>query len=174
MSKCIWYYYRHHRHHHHRSHHHRHHHHEPRPKAHTYAQNSWEASSRFGWNIWVTDLLSPRSNCIPFLQNLSLQLSTPWLWGIVRFRLSGHIRFRLWYRLTSWFRPLATRHLPPAACHTHTPPTKHCSTSLWIEHVGAHLAGVEFSTGSFWLIENSEFVEALANRTLQVYESFGL
>jgi hypothetical protein len=48
-----------------------------RPNAHTYAHNRWEAGTRFRWKIWVGDLLSPRSNCPPFLQNLKLQLSTP-------------------------------------------------------------------------------------------------
>ena len=51
----------------------------PGPNAHTYTHNPWEASSRFHWKIRVGDLLSPRSNCLPFLQNLGLQLSTPWL-----------------------------------------------------------------------------------------------
>jgi hypothetical protein len=50
----------------------------PGPKVHTYTHNQWEASSRFRWKISVGDLLSPRSNCLPFLRNLSLQLSTPW------------------------------------------------------------------------------------------------
>jgi hypothetical protein len=39
----------------------------------------------------------------------------------------------------------------PGACN---------STSLRIELAGAYSEGVEFSTGSFWLLENSEFVEA--------------
>jgi hypothetical protein len=50
----------------------------PGSNAHTYAHNPWEASSRFRWKILVGDLLSPRSNCLPFLQTLRLQLSTPW------------------------------------------------------------------------------------------------
>jgi hypothetical protein len=49
----------------------------PRPNAHTYGHNRWEAGSRFRWKISVGDLLSPRSNCLPFLQNLMLQLSKP-------------------------------------------------------------------------------------------------
>jgi hypothetical protein len=61
----------------------------------------------------------------------------------------------------------ATRH-PPNTAH-HTPPASLfpvpgvCnSTSLWIQHVG----GVQFSMGSFWPMEHSEFVEAIANRRL--------
>jgi hypothetical protein len=49
----------------------------PRLNAHTYARNRWDAGSRFRWKIGVGDLLSPSSNCLPFLQNLRLQLSTP-------------------------------------------------------------------------------------------------
>jgi hypothetical protein len=47
------------------------------PNVHTYAHNRWEAGSRFHRKIRVGDLLSPRSNCLPFLQYLRLQLSTP-------------------------------------------------------------------------------------------------
>ena len=76
----------------------------------------------------------------------------------------------------------AGSHLPHATRHSantarHTPPASRLpvpvvrnSTSLWIEHVGGYWGGVEFSTGSFWLIENPEFVEALANRRLQVWK----
>jgi len=49
----------------------------PGPNTHTYIHNRWEEGSRFRWKIRVGDLLSPRSNCLPFLQNLRLQLSTP-------------------------------------------------------------------------------------------------
>jgi len=90
------------------------------------------------------------------------------------------IRFRLWYWPMSRFRPPppATHHpppatqLPPPPSHLQLPAT--ClpvpgacnSTSLWIEHAGAYSEGVESSTGSFWLLENSEFVDALSNRRL--------
>jgi len=97
LSKCFWYYDHHHRHHHRRHHHHRHitiaviti---SQGPNAHTYAHNQWEAGNRFRWKIWVRDLLSPRSNCLPFLQNLRLQLSTPWLWVIEISRRSGRTK----------------------------------------------------------------------------------
>jgi hypothetical protein len=49
----------------------------PGPHAHPYVHNRWEAGSRFRWKIGVGDLLSPRSNCLHFRQNLRLQLSTP-------------------------------------------------------------------------------------------------
>jgi len=51
----------------------------------------------------------------------------------------------------------------PGVCH---------STSLWTEHVEAYSGEVEFSTGSFWPMENSEFVVALAIRRLEVCGSF--
>jgi hypothetical protein len=50
----------------------------PGASAQTYAYNLWEASSRFCWKISVGVLLSPTSNCLPFLQNLRLELSAPW------------------------------------------------------------------------------------------------
>jgi hypothetical protein len=33
-----------------------------------------EVGSRFRWNILVSDLLTPRSECLPFMQNGGLQL----------------------------------------------------------------------------------------------------
>jgi hypothetical protein len=62
----------------------------PSQNAHTHTHNPWEESSRFHWKIWVGDLLSLRSNCLPFLQNLRLQLLTSWSCGIMRFHLAGH------------------------------------------------------------------------------------
>jgi hypothetical protein len=47
----------------------------PGPNAHTYAQNPWKADSIFRLKICVGDLLSPRSNCLPFLQNVRRQFS---------------------------------------------------------------------------------------------------
>ena len=84
----------------------------PGPNAHTYAHTPWEASSTFSWKIWVGDLLSPRSNCLPFLQNLRLQLSTPWLWGIVRFRLSGRAKDEIQTMIETDVRLSASGHMP--------------------------------------------------------------
>ena len=65
------------------------------------------------------------------------------------------------YFLAPWH---TARHTPPAS---RLPGPGVCnSTSLWMEHVGAYSWGVEFSNGSFWPIENSAFVEALANSRL--------
>jgi len=97
------------------------------------------------------------------------------------------IRSRLWYRPTSWFRPPATRYPPPATWHTPptkhcSPPTKHCSPhatcltppGAWRLQLNKSLdracrsifgrSGVFH--GKLWPMENSEFVEALANRRL--------
>jgi len=62
--------------------------------------------------------------------------------------------------------PPATRHPPPANRHLLPVPGTRNSASLWIKYAGAYSEVVEVSIGSFWLLENSEFVEALASRRL--------
>ena len=161
------------------------------PNAHAYTYNRWEMRSWFRWEIWVGDLLSPRSNCLPLLQNLRLQVSTPWLWGIVRFRYGGRAKDMIQTMILTDVMISAAHPPLPAICQmTHTtnpallatrclphasrfPGLGICnSTSLWIEYVVAYSGGVEFSTGRFWPMENSEFVEALGNRRLYVCGSF--
>jgi len=144
------------------------------PNGHTYAHNSWEASSRFRWNIWVGDLLSPRSNCLPFLQNQRLQLSTPGSWGIIRFRLSERAKHLIQTMVSTDVMNLAaaTRHPPPAtrllppASRYLSPGSWRLQLNRWTKHAWAYSEGVQFSTGSFWLLEISDCVEALANRSL--------
>jgi len=88
----------------------------------TYTHNRWEAGSRSHWKIWVRDLLSPRPNCLPFLQNPRLQLSTPWPRGIVRPHRGGRaenkvetmISTDVMISATQYHQPPATRHPPPA------------------------------------------------------------
>jgi hypothetical protein len=46
----------------------------PQPNVHRYTHNQWKAGTRFRWKIRIGDLLSPSSNCLPFLWNLSFQL----------------------------------------------------------------------------------------------------
>jgi len=101
----------------------------PGRNTHTYTNNWWEVGSSLCWIMWVGVLLYPRFNFLPVLQNLIQQLSTPWLWGIMRSRRGGYpkIRVTLWYRLMSWFRPPATHLLVPGPSN---------STSPWIEHPG--------------------------------------
>jgi len=119
----------------------------PGPNAHTYAHNLWEASSWFRWKIWVRDLLSPRSNCLPFLQNSRLQLWTPWSWGIVRFHLGGHANDKIRTMIlndviilaTICRPPSVTHHTPHAACRTlstirHRPDASRCLASV-TQHV---------------------------------------
>jgi len=117
----------------------------PRPKGHTFAHNRVERGSRFRWKIWVGDLRSPGSNCLLFLGNVRLQLSTPWPWGIVRFRLSGHANVEIQNMIstnvmilaTIRFQPLTTRHPPPDSC---LPVPGACnSASSWTEHTGAYM-----------------------------------
>ena len=108
----------------------------PRPNVHTHALNQLEGGTRFRWKIWVGDLLSPRSNCLPFLCNLRLQLSISWPWGIVRSCHSGCAKDKVQTMISTNVMISATIHRPPSAAqHTtrHIPPTKHYppySTSL--------------------------------------------
>jgi len=99
----------------------------PRPNVHTYTQNRRETGCRLCWENWVGDLLSPRSNCLPFLQNLRLQLSTPWPWGIVRSCHGGRTKDKVQTTISTdvmisannaaYHLPHATRRPPPAAKH---------------------------------------------------------
>jgi len=57
----------------------------------------------------------------------------------------------------------AARHPLPATCHM---PHAHATHQTLLNKSVAYSGGVEFSTGSFWPMENSEFVEALASRKL--------
>jgi hypothetical protein len=50
----------------------------PHRNAHTQIHNPWAASSTCHWKVGFGHLLSPRSNCLPFLQNQREQWSTPW------------------------------------------------------------------------------------------------
>jgi len=85
--------------------------------THTYAHNRWEAGSRFCTKIWVGDLLSPRSNYLPFLKNLRIQLSTPWPWGIVRSRLGGRAKDQVQTTILNDIMMLATCHPLPTTSH---------------------------------------------------------
>jgi len=117
----------------------------PGPNAHTYAHNLWEASSRFRLKIWAGDLLSPWTNCLPFLQNLRLQVSTPWSWGIVRFRLGGHSKVKIQTLIQTDVMISAACHLLPATCHMqhashqtllatrHQPHTSRCGATAEVD-----------------------------------------
>jgi len=92
----------------------------PGPNAYTYAHNRWEAGCRFHWKIGDGDLLSPRFNCLPFLQNLRLQLSTPWQRDIVRSCRGGRAKDKVQTMISTdvWFWPLYPAcHTPPATPH---------------------------------------------------------
>ena len=116
----------------------------PRPNTHTFAHNLWETGSRFRWKIWVGDLFSPRSNCVPFLQNPRLQLSTPWPWGIVRSGPSGSAEAKVQTMISTDARISATICCPPplpTACHL--PPCSRCSV-----HATQHVS--EISRRGVW------------------------
>jgi len=133
----------------------------PGPNAHTYAQNRRETGCRFRCENWVGDLLSPRSKCLTFLQNLRLQLSTQWPWGDVRSCHGGRAKDKVQTTISTdviisanirrLLSATATRYTLHAACH---PPNTACqmppasclpvpgvcnSASLWIEHAGAYM-----------------------------------
>ena len=117
----------------------------PRPNADTHTHNQWQADTRFRWKIWVGNLLSPRSNCLPFLWNLRLQLSTPWVWGILRYCHGGCTKDKVQTMISTDVMISATIHCPPCATH-HTPHASHLpvpglynSASLRIEHAGAYM-----------------------------------
>jgi len=131
----------------------------PRPNAHTYAHNRFEVGSRFRWKIWVGDLLSPSSNCLPFLRNLRLQLSIPWRSDIVRSCHGGHAKDKVQTMILTdvmitanicCLRP-ATRYTPHATCcppnSAYQTPPGSClpvpsicnSASLWIKYTGANM-----------------------------------
>jgi len=118
----------------------------PRRNAHTYAHNRWEASTRFRWIIWVGDLLSPSSNCLPFLRNRRLQLSTPWPWGIMRSWHGGRAKDKVQTMIstdvmisaTICHPPLATRHPPPSS-RCLAPATQQVSGSSTLEHTWKHI-----------------------------------
>jgi len=128
----------------------------PRLNAHTYSHNRWEAGTRFRWKISVRDLLSPRSNWLPLLQNLRLQLLTWWLWGIVRSCRGGCAKDKVQTMISTDVTISATISCPPSAtlhttCHPpntthHMPPASRLpvpgvcnSASLWIEHAGVYM-----------------------------------
>jgi len=99
----------------------------------TYIDNWWDGSILLHWKIWIGALLSPRSNCLHFLENLWLQLSTPWLWDMVRSCHSWCAKHTVLTMILTEVMTLATIHcLPPTArypphptCH---PLLKTCST----------------------------------------------
>ena len=88
--------------------------------------------SRFHWKIGVGDLLSPRFNYLPFLQNVRLQLSTPGPWGIVRSCRGGFVKIQIETIILTdvMISATATYLLVPAGCNP---------ASLWIEHLGAYI-----------------------------------
>lgn len=80
-SKCFWNYNNNHRHHRHlqpQHQHHQHHyyHHLPQTESPHIWPNQWEASSRFHWEIWIRDLLTPMCNCVPVTQDQGLPFTT--------------------------------------------------------------------------------------------------
>jgi len=104
--------------------------------AHTYNNIRWERSSQFCWNIWIRDLLSPRSNCLLFLQNLRLKLSISRLWGIVRSHLCGYTRVMLQTIISTEIMISATINHPQHTSH-YTLPASWCLVPATQQHSGS-------------------------------------
>jgi len=114
----------------------------PGPNAYTYAHNLGEAGSRFRWKIWFGDLLSPRSDCLLFLQNPMLQLLTSWPWGIVRSRRGGCTKNKVQTMISTDVMILGTAtpfcHPPPASWCL-APATEQVPGSSTQEHTWEHI-----------------------------------
>jgi len=129
------------------------------PNAYAGTQNRWETGCWLHWDYWVGDWLSPWSNCLPSLQNVRMQLSTPWLRGIMRFYHGGLTNDMIHTTMFANIMisanicclPPTIQHTPPTACilpdTARHPPPASClplsgvcnSASLWIEHAGASM-----------------------------------
>jgi len=145
LSKYFWYYDHHHQHDHHHHHHYGHYTIgiitiSPGLTIHTYTHNWWAAGSWFHQKIWVGDMLSPRSNFLTFLHNLTLQLITPWAGHLVRSRCGGCN----W----DWVHTAISTNIIILATICHPPPTPTTSllvrggcnsACLWMEHPDANI-----------------------------------
>ena len=146
-----------------------------RTNVHTYPHNWKAVDRRLCWKIWVRDLLSSRANWLPFPQNLTFQLSTRWLWGIVRCgRGEGGINMiqttistavmmlaTIFSLQPTLYHLTATNYYLSPALH-HPVAGEIISARLWIVHAEADSRAVEFSILRFSLMENSEVVESFA------------
>jgi len=123
----------------------------PGPNAHTYAYNRWEAGTRFRWKIWVSDLLSPRSNCLPFLRNLRLQLSTPSVSGILRSCRGGHAKDKVQTLiLTDVMILAAIPHLPHGSWCLASATQSEVSGSSMQERTWEHIVKWDFECLPSW------------------------
>ena len=108
----------------------------------TYAHDSENVGNSFRWRTWVRNLVSQSSNCLPFMRNLRLQLSTPWLCSILRFCHSGKTYDKVWTIILTDImisaaicHPLSTiHHTTHGTCPTmpticHLPHTSWCLAS---------------------------------------------
>ena len=133
----------------------------PRRIRHPCTHNRWEAGRSLCWKISVGNLLSPDSNCLPFLPNLTLQLSTPLPCSIMRFRLAGRtqdkfqtiILTNVMISATIRLHPLTTHHPPLASCLL--VPSDCNTASSWTEHTGAFIGAycqVRLGVSCLWRV----------------------
>ena len=99
-----------------------------------YVWNQYQAGCRMCWVISVGEILSLRSNCLPFQKNMRLQLSTPRPWGMIRSCHGGCSKGNLQTTiLTDIIISANISCVPPAICQMlpatcHLPPATHCSS----------------------------------------------
>ena len=95
--------------------------------------------SWLNWIIWVRDLLSPPSNCLPLFHHLWPQSLTPWPWGMVRSFCKRHTKFEVQTMiLTNTIIVSTTTSLSPPATPLSEPGTCH-SASLLIQREAAYM-----------------------------------
>jgi len=118
----------------------------PGPNVHTDAPQSIGSGQQIPLENVSRRSVLPRSNCLPFLQNLRLQLSTPLPRGIVRSRCGGRAKDKVQTTISTDVmisatirHPLpATRHLPHAS-RCLAPATQQVSGSSTPEHTWEHI-----------------------------------
>jgi len=112
----------------------------PGPNALTWAQNRSEAGCCFCRKIWVGDLLSATSKCLPRLNDSRRQLSTLWQWGIMRSHHGGPAKDKVQTMIsTNVMISTAATCLPPPTSQYLAPPTQQVSGSSTQEHRWEHI-----------------------------------
>jgi len=127
----------------------------PGPSVDTYAEHWYHAGWRLHCEHWVADLLFLSFACLSFLQNLRLQFSTPWPWGIMRSCCNSSTEDKVQTTISTDVMILAntlcllhaTPHLLYAGHHppyitSLTPPGASNWASLWNTNAGAYMGAI--------------------------------
>jgi len=102
-----------------------------RPNGNWYVYKLCKASSGCCCSIWVWDLLSQISNCLPFQQNQSLQLWTPWPSGNVRSGRGGHAKESFQTIIWTDIKISAGEYLQPPIANHRSPTTILMTPGVW-------------------------------------------